>query len=92
MEEITPRPGAIDRSPQDLLVGNELIMRTIMSFVVAREDLLNCMLSCKSISDIPARLIYETCSAMEVGATWAAGASIVSETLMIRPPWPKTAD
>lgn len=80
MEETTTIVEAVDGSPQQLLIGNDLVIETIMSFVEDRKDLLNCMLTCKAICNIPARWICRSCNETDLEGMWKQGCSMVSGT------------
>ncbi|KAH8083543.1 hypothetical protein HD553DRAFT_312628 [Filobasidium floriforme] len=68
----------IHTTPQAKVVANDLIIRTIFGFLEKRSDLLSAMLLCKSLSYIPARLMYKTCSEDDLARVWTRGCSPVS--------------
>lgn len=65
-------------TPQAEVVANDLVMRTIFGFLEKRSDLLSAMLLCKSLSNIPARLMYKTCTEDDLAQVWTRGCSWVS--------------
>lgn len=66
------------RSPQPIVAANDLLMRTIFDLVDSRADLVNGMLACKDLFNIPAGLLKST-TEEEMARVWARGCGVVSE-------------